>query len=362
MPTADADFIHSDTDRDAVVELMEGALRPGSSAWLRDEQPAIFSIAASGEICIIRDGGEIVAGAACVPRVAVTPAGKLKIGLIGAVATKLAFRGRGFAGSALDYCENWLRAEGCAAALLWADTPDYYKKRNYIEAGTEYIIDCPPLRGLDFDGTCELYRPEYLHDVERIRGRESAHTDRPRAESAQHYQFSGTRVYVYKEKNGRITAYAALGRGGDLKDVVHECGGSAQGILSLVSYAIDERGLDSVLWILSPHRRDILEIVTSVGIVANAGHLGMVKCLDRDALADSLRRQFPAEAHFTFENSHLDISLAGQTARLSEHELVRAAFGYKSTRDPLDRLELTLQLPDRFLQSVEPGFGGFDSV
>lgn len=362
MTAHTAEWIRDCESRDEIVTLLEEALRPGNSGWLRSEQPSIFSIAATGMLCGIRAGDHIAAGAACVPRLASTPRGRLTVGLIGAVATAAADRGHGHAAAALDHCEEWLREEGCAAALLWADVPDFYQKRGYVEAGTECVIYVPKFGGLDSAGTCELYHPDLLHDVERVRARETARTDRPRAESEHHYQFSGTSVFVYKECSGRVSAYAAIGRGGDLENVIHECGGSAQGIFALISHIINIKNMDAAVWLVSPHRADLLEIARDAGFLVDTGHLGMVKCLDRAALAAPLCLQLPPDVKLTAGPDGVEFSRGASNCKFTDAELVRAVFGWRDSRVEIARLETSLELPPESLQSLVPAFGGFDSV
>ncbi|MBI3818686.1 MAG: GNAT family N-acetyltransferase [Planctomycetes bacterium] len=349
-------------ERALAVAMLERALRPGSEAWLAAEQPAIFSDVATGELCIVRSEGAVVAGAACVAREVSTPGGKLRIGLIGSVATEEAFRGCGLASAAMNACEQWLRDAGCAAAVLWADVPDFYIKRGYGEAGIEEIILMPPLNELDAAGTCENYLSDDLHSVERIRMREAAHTDRPRAESAYHYSFPGTNVYVYREKSGRVSAYAALGRGGDLQNVVHECGGTAQGIFALVSHIINIHSLPEAVCILSAHRTDILEIVRSAGIATETGSLGMVKCLDREKLILPLRPALPENVVIELMEGKIKLIYNGNAIEIDDGELVHAVIGHKESRDPLNRIEAVLALPRMSLVPMRPSFGGFDSI
>ena len=59
------------------------------------------------------------------------------------VATDPDHRGRGHAGRVLQQAEHLLAEQGCVLALLWADDPDFYRRRGWSEAGSEvdFVIE-----------------------------------------------------------------------------------------------------------------------------------------------------------------------------------------------------------------------------
>lgn len=350
-----------------LLTLLGSVLRPGDPVSLAAEQPAIFGPAATGHICSIESGDEIVAGAACVARTLSTPRGRMKIGLIGSVATDPSARKQGHGAAAVDACEQYLLHQGCSTVLLWADVPDFYQKRGYIFAGTEYLFSLPPLDGWTSNGSVERYQSDDLHSVEGIRIRESAHSDRPRAESALHYESAGTEVYVYRPAasdniTNRITAYAAFGRGGDLAGTVHEFGGSVAGIISILQQIIQIHQLESLLIIVNTHRADLIEILESCGIERQTGVLGMVKCLDLAALAGELHKKLPEGTKVEISERNTIFSYNNKTMTLSETELLRAVIGDGGRREVLQSVETALEIPVIINLPIEPGFGGFDSI
>ncbi|MFN0207332.1 MAG: GNAT family N-acetyltransferase [Planctomycetota bacterium] len=356
-----------DTSDTRLLALLGGVLRPESPASLAAEQPAIFGPAATGHICSIEIGGEIVAGAACTARIMITPRGRLKIGLIGSVATDPSARKQGHGAAAVEACELYLLQQGCSTVLLWADVPAFYQKRGYIFAGTEYLFLLPPLDGWTPAGIVERYQSEDLHSVEQIRQKESARSDRPRAESALHYENAGTEVYIYRPFSSdhitnRITAYAAFGRGGDLAGTVHEFGGSVSGIISILQHILQIHKLESLLIIVNAHRADLIDILESCGIERQSGVLGMVKCLDLPALANELHKKLPEGAKVEISERNAIFSYNNKTMALSETELLRAVIGDGGKREVLQSIETALGIPEIVNLPIEPGFGGFDSI
>jgi GNAT superfamily N-acetyltransferase len=341
---------------------MESVLRPEQPGALALEQPALFGPAATGTICTIEEGGRVVAAAGCVARAVATPRGRLRIGLIGCVATHPDHRRRGHGAAATAACERQLASQHCFISMLWADVPDFYKKHGYAFAGEECLAIVPPLGGFESGGTCRRFAPDDLHDVERIRLREPSHSDRSRAESLLHYTFPGAGVFVFVDSSKRIAAYLARGRGEDLHGVVHETGGTLAGIVSLLKHVADIDSAAPAICIVSTHRRDLLEAFESSGIPIERGPAGMAKLIDRDGAAEYLRTLLPAPCTAARSDMGIILRNGGAALELCDADIVTVLMGGSGAGAIIQRMSKILAFAADEFFPLSPAFAGFDSI
>lgn len=362
MPSFPVETACTGADRSALLHMLGGVLRPDNASLLAAEQPALHGDSATGDLHGVRDAGEFVAGAATVARKVITPRGSLRIGLVGCVATDPGHRRRGLAASVLESAKAHLLHEECDFALLWADDPLFYQKLGWHRAGTEWVYMVPPLDGFDAPGTVRRYDAADLHEVERLRGRESVRNDRPRAESAHHYLSPGSHVYVYCEGGHPVSAYAAAGRGGDLDAVIHEYGGTVQGILACTAAILREHYPNGALLLASPHRRGLMEILGGAGIQSECGAVGMFAILNPEAAASILQKALPEGSHVGVHGDRFVCNISERSVELSHNEVLEAIMGCEGRRAVLECIETTLQIGKLTNLPVEPWFGGFDSI
>jgi GNAT superfamily N-acetyltransferase len=347
---------------ESACSLLGAILRPERPRSLVEEHPAIFGGAANGELRVLWEEGRPLGGAAIVVREAATPHGKLRLGLIGSVATDPSARGRGVGRAVLASCEASLRDWGCAAALLWADVPRFYERCGYVGAGCELLLVFPhdaPLPPVD---GCARSVPEEWDCVERLRRREPARTDRPSAESFAHYGGAATAVFVHRGARGDIDAYAAVGRGADLRGVIHESGGSLFGILALVRHVLAMGSERQVVFLVNPHRHDLVEYAMVRGLELHHGILGMSKVLDAAALCDALEVHLPAGVSVARTQAGARLSRGARQLELADRDLLRAVLGYQGSREPLERIERVLALDAIATLPLSPWMGGYDSI
>jgi len=270
-------------ERAQATALVQAVLRAEEGSVIA-EQPAIWSAGATGDLRVRRDGGRIAAAAAIVARDAVTPRGRIRLGLIGCVATSPDARGRGHGRALLEICENDLRAAGCAAALLWADVPEFYSRCGYEACGAEVVLTIPKIDLSDLRA-CALYRPSYLGALECLRLAKPAHSERPRSESACHFGAPGAIVAIHRSPSGAIDGYAALGRGSDFVGTVHEWAGTPEVVLTLVAFLQKQLELSETFLVTSVYDEPLGTFLQNAGVEPVLGPLGMAKALDPAALA-----------------------------------------------------------------------------
>lgn len=349
-------------ERERAEALLAGILRPRAPRSLFEEHPAVFGEAASGELRVLWEGERALGGAAIVARRVATPHGEVRFGLVGSVATDPGARGQGIARAVLADCESALRERGCTVALLWADVPAFYERCGYSRTGTECLLVIrggdPLPEGADTEPAVDA---EYAA-IEALRLREPSRSDRPREESFAHYASPGTRVFVHRDRRGVIDAYAALGRGADLRDVLHESAGSLHGILAIARRVLEDRGMPSLVLLTSAHRKDLLEYALVRGLEIRRGILGMGKVLDLSALADSLEVHLPAGVSARAAETGVRVERGPRSHDLGPGDVLHALLGSQGTRGPLDRLERALGIDRVETLPLAPSLGGFDSI
>lgn len=252
------------------------------------ECPLVFGGLLDGEppgrVVSLADGGQVLSACAMLARDAVTPVGVHRVGLIGWVVTDPAARGRGLASKVLDAAERALAADGCELVLLWADDPEFYRRRGYTEIGAELDVELLP-EVLDRFPNWAATRPlDPARDAEstlELLAAMPAHLRRTTAEHRALLGVPGMRAEVALDEDGRVVAYACEGRGEDLVGVVHEWAGDPRAVLALQARAarrVHARGQRAFAIGPGP-THPVCAAWTELGLTPVPGLLGMAKPL-----------------------------------------------------------------------------------
>jgi GNAT superfamily N-acetyltransferase len=294
------------------------------------ECPLAFDERFGGELVGLEVEGAVRSACAVLPREFVCGRRRVKVGLIGSVVTDPAYRRRGYMTRLFDLAETRLQALGCAFAVLWADEASVYASRGYVSFGHEvdYWADAALCAALPL---FDRVRAAEEGDAEAIGELYAAHSqrvDRTLEETRALLRCPDMDVLVLpRSRDSReLEAYACLGRGRDLTNVVHEWGGAPQAVLTLVRAHQERRlsrGLEPELVLMSPPESALHGVLDSLGTRRFDGILGLAKPLDPLWLAREL--QTAAE--------QLEVTLA------QGPEGARALIA----RSPSARRELTLQ-------------------
>ncbi len=285
-----------DARREQAAALMASLLPAGRR--LVDEYPLAFDERFRGEIVTLEEQGAVRSACAILPREFVCGARRLQIGLIGSVVTEPAFRGRKLMTRLLDQAEARLAALGCSLALLWADESAVYASRGYLPFGHEidFWADAALCAALP---PCPLARPATLRDSARIHALYAAHSLRVERTLDETRALLGCPdmdclVLPRSQASPELDAYACVGRGHDLANVVHEWGGAPDAVLWLVRAHQARRlasGLEPELVVMAPGESTHLHtLFDSLGARRFDGILGLAKPLDARWLASELAR------------------------------------------------------------------------
>ncbi|MEM9800493.1 MAG: GNAT family N-acetyltransferase [Planctomycetota bacterium] len=282
------------TRNEAALQLMENVLREGRS--LAPEYPLVFNDDATGHIEAIEEGGEVAATCAWIGRTLLAGEADVPIALVGSVAAAAEHRGKGLGTLVVERAIEAATAEGAAFALLWADDSAWYQERGWIPFGSEnvFVVDDSNAFLLpDADGV----RPMKDGDaaaIHRLYTEHLARVSRTESETRALLGVPGMTTLV-RETDGEVTGYACLGRGEDLTGVIHEWGGSPEGVLPIVSQMwADAQGEADGLFFTAPDLEiDFLAYFRFIRATGAKGILSLAKLCSAEAAAKLVESMSP---------------------------------------------------------------------
>lgn len=152
--------------------------------------------------------------------------------LIGAVATASSHRGQGLASQAVQFAVQWAEERGAVLSLLWGSEHSLYRKLGFEPCGEQILL---PLSTFNTEGfgadVSEGWQPGIFETLKlRDSGLVLEHKD------YRWYSAHKNVRWFWVGEAKRPRAYAALGRGVDLHDVVHEWGGERDALFALFGH------------------------------------------------------------------------------------------------------------------------------
>jgi len=277
------------TEDERALALLARVLPAGAS--LRDECPLAFDPRFGGRLVALEEEGSIRSACSILPRDFVCGSSSIRIGLIGSVATDPRWRGRGCMTRLLDRAERALQGAGCAIALLWADEPAVYASRGYVPFGHEvdYLATEPILARLPSDAHVRAAQSEDIEVIHELYQRHSERVERTIDETRALLACPDMDVLVVPDALGRPQAYACVGRGHDLENVLHEWSGGPDALLALMrahqERRIARRRPGELVMMTPPTATGLHELLDSIGARRFDGILGLAKPLDAKFLA-----------------------------------------------------------------------------
>ena len=191
---------------------------------------------------VYRHEGRIVASASA--RLARTRPGNGTVAVVGAVVTDPELRGKGLASRALASLLPRVECARPQAVVLWGSEADLYAKFGFAYGGLQCRSRLGDLkfRSSTSDSKLEI-RDGWGGEIESIMNARPdglVHRDSDRAWIVRHPNVLFFRLF----RDGKCTAFAGVGRGIDLTEMVHEWGG-------------DERDLGLLLSVLARENADL---------------------------------------------------------------------------------------------------------
>jgi predicted N-acetyltransferase YhbS len=221
----------AETDEAQFSELMDRSFAvPKGQSYLKDfpiwrgRTPEILKMGAY-------DGKKLV-GTACVRVADLWAKGSQQflVGLIGAVATDEAYRGRGIAKSLVSLAADWAQNRGAALAVLWGSEHELYAKIGFHPCGQQVRVALSAMNSNKTSPIQQGWNPALFNTLQnRKSGVALQKVDSLWLAAQENVKWFWTGP---KESP---SAYAALGRGIDLAHMVHEWGGAIQNLLPVLS-------------------------------------------------------------------------------------------------------------------------------
>lgn len=176
---------------------------------------------------VLREGDELVAGAAVLKRPWKTSQGRLSVACLGCFATREDRRGEGHSRRLQEWMLEELRGEGVDLALLWTDRPEFYRRRGFEAVGLETHLRLSlSLRAEARPG--DRIRAATSADARALLEiyRNHPYRSERRQSDMELYLSPGVSTVAILERQGAPVAYAALGKGLDFEGYVHEYAGA----------------------------------------------------------------------------------------------------------------------------------------
>ena len=339
---------------------------------LAAEYPLVFGPLASGDTVELVEDGEL--RAACVILVREFCLGERRIrgGLIGSVATEPSRRGRGLGTRLLTMAEEALRARGCVFSLLWATDARFYLARGFSPLGVEcdYLLVPELAPSLPEPSGVRELRPSDAPFLHRLYQRHAARVERTPDETRALLGVPGMLTLVRERAAtaahpAQPVAYACLGRGHDLPDVVHEWGGESEDVLALLRALLERRfrgGETGALFLMAPTcASEVGYRLLRLGAVSKRGILGLGKLLDLDGAAELLSSVLGSQSSVWRSGEALAVRGPRGCVELDLDTLQALLFGGPDVHDEVRGLIGRLGL-ERAKLPLEPFAFGLDSI
>jgi len=319
---------HSVAGRDRIVGFLDHQLRDRAGFSIQDEYPAVFGEFPGGESLFIEREGRVVSHVAYVARDYHHPEYRLKVGLIGSVATAAEWREHGLASQLVRATLAEVKAKGCALALLWSDAPEFYVGFGFERAGRERDFRFSPQAMLDSSVTALPFDPgRHGHWVWRLYLKHAGRLDRSLEEQKRLFRVPKARVFV-TEKNGEVTSYIVIHKGADFANYVHEWGGDLMSVRDNVASTQRQFFPDQPLTLIAPAHYDLAPL-RSIASEEWPGVLGLIKILDRGTVMATYLNHLKKLGHVaSWQREAGTLKVDGQIYPVGqEGEMTRLVFG-----------------------------------
>ena len=273
----------SKESKEKIFKFLNNETRKSEVVSIEEEYPSVFKSVPGGESLYIEDRGEIVAHVAFLEREFQHPLARMKVGLIGSVATHASYRGKGLATSLLRQASLELKRKGCLLAVLWSDQPEFYTPLGFQRAGREQDLKFTSKQQID---TGEIIRAfdfdKDAHLIWRLYQKQSCRLDRSLEEQKKLLRIPKVKVFV-TEKEGGISSYIVINKGGDFLNFIHEWGGELSEVQRNISFCQEHFFSNSPLTLIAPGDYDI-SALNKISEKKWEGVLGLIKVLDKSRL------------------------------------------------------------------------------
>ncbi len=247
---------HGDCEiRDA---MLARSLRDSSvSRDFAREYPLVLSRGDTATSWCVYKYGTLVSHANLWPRTLKHLSSKntLPIGLIGNVATHPDHRGQGYMSTLFEHLAKIAQRQNLQALVLWSDMFPFYQTLGFSSIGRETRFsvakgDRSKATGITF-GTASTLTDLDLYTMLQSRPRLDWTLDRSLDEFRRLLSIPDTHIFI-RRKGQKIVSWLLIGKGGDMRGVIHEWGSaSADELLNDIQSILHDLEINELL-LLAP--------------------------------------------------------------------------------------------------------------
>lgn len=323
-----------------LIDWLDEGLRRGFRGRLQAEYP----VSLEGQHCprhrVIFSGGSPRAHAMFHVVTVDVHGAQIEMGLIGLVYTDPAARGQGFARSCVEACIQSLREAGIPLVGLWSDLEGFYEPMGFARAGTESLWVASRAQLSQPSGDLLVGADVRSEEWEALEGLYAEKAVKVVRETGSLQRLaSGPDVEVrVARQEGLPVAYAALGRGDDFEDVVHEWAGSSSGVSACLSDFMETRGLLGLM--AGPEEPPWLDALRRAGAKEHRQHFAFLQVLDAARVFSAIASDVPDLEDIGVRQQEDVVYWEGAkgTAELDRVDTTRLLFGTqeRATRLPVE--------------------------
>jgi GNAT superfamily N-acetyltransferase len=276
-------FSHLEKNQKDVIEFLDKTIRPTSHYSVIQEYPSLFKDLPGGLSYCTKINDKMVSHVGTVVREFIGPTVRMKVGMIGSVATHPDHRKKGLASQLITQASNDLKKKGCSLVWLWASEPDFYYSLGFNRAGGEVdfrfakeLITQPMPAPIAFDSKKHLNQIWKLYQLHSLR------IDRSLEEFKKISEIPNTRIFV-TEKNQKVTSYIAINKGADFENYIHEWGGEQKDVLENIQSVQQHIFKEKNLTLIAPRTYD-MKLIQENSLLFWKGVVGLCKVLDKKLL------------------------------------------------------------------------------
>ena len=247
----------------------------------------------------------------------------LRIVGIGLVVTHPDFRKQGHSQKLLTHIEQQASRQGAMIAVLWSDLVEFYEKQGYMLAGRELTWDVTSLNQLSVSGM-DLSSHETNTNIQFVKA--IASDSEALAELSKNSQIAFFRdatqwsldlripdseTWIAKNGENKIFASLSIGKGRDLREVIHEFLGNPAYFVALMDQM--EVGGVEIKRLQLPPSSTLTTFLEQQGLKGQVGPLCFAKAIAPRAFASFLNENL-----FSLYNLKIDFDVNGPIYRIQD--------------------------------------------
>lgn len=274
------------------IDFIQTHLGEAPEWSIAQEYPLVLNPQNTQNMRWITSGDQVLSAAAFKNLLVKTPIGFFRVGAIGSVVTHPEYRNQGCSHRVIQSCLELAEQQICDLVLLWSDLHDFYQKQGFVLSGSELNLEIDqPLRVNTLQYHCEGPTRMSSETVARLYSAHRSGVIRTLKDIEEHLKIPNARIYVAKNQEGLVQAYAIEGKGRDLIDHVHEWGGSVSALLRLFDFMFEARNEKPFSVLCPQHSENLVRQLVKHNVKLHSGFLGLMRIINPYSVMSKVKRQ-----------------------------------------------------------------------